>query len=347
MKLKKKSANSRRRSCRRNKRNEKLALEKDQLVQEYEDQLRQVEDRLNSQATEFTSQYNHLESEKRKIELKLNSMEIENQKNHEGKIGDNKAAHYQTMKKDMQKLIEFKNELESLVEQQNNELLKKNDEFKMFQKELSSKNNQIEHMNEYIKELEKQVKSEENRIHKTEVKMRQLKQGQIIEMSKKMRDQENQIEILKGMIEGSKKELKSKVHNINTLKKRVGSLEKITKIHLSRHSDIQSMNSRDYVDQTQANKMQMFSSIEDEDKVYYSYDKPNPINEAREDLEETGKFKNETKTAHFAKSFEPTKKKSNLVNASQPNLANIASNTYKTPKVKLLKDISPQKLKSK
>lgn len=101
----------------------------------------------------------------------------------------------------MQKLIEFKNELEALVEQQNSELVKKNDELKMSQKEVLLKDNQIKHMSEYIKGLEKQVKHEEHKIHKTEVKLRQVKQGQVIEMNKKMRDQQNQIEILKNMVE--------------------------------------------------------------------------------------------------------------------------------------------------
>lgn len=65
-------------------------------------------------------------------------------------MGDNKAAHYQTIKKDMKKLIDFKNELESLVEQQNNELSKNADNEKMLQKEIRGKDSQIQHMKEYI-----------------------------------------------------------------------------------------------------------------------------------------------------------------------------------------------------
>ena len=47
------------------------------------------------------------------------------------------------MKRDMQKLIEFKNELEALVEQQNNEIIKKAEEIKLSQKEVQAKDNQI------------------------------------------------------------------------------------------------------------------------------------------------------------------------------------------------------------
>ena len=105
------------------------------------------------------------------------------------------------MKKDMQKLIEFKNELESLVEQQNAEIIKKKEELKEFEKEMNIKNNQINKMSEYIKELERLCKTEEHKIHKTEVKLRLAKSGQIAEMTKKLRDQQSQIELLKGMIE--------------------------------------------------------------------------------------------------------------------------------------------------
>lgn len=57
-----------------------------------------------------------MQSEKRKLELKVDNLEIENQElqkleavNDDGeKLGTNQVAHYQTMKKDMKKLIDFK-----------------------------------------------------------------------------------------------------------------------------------------------------------------------------------------------------------------------------------------------
>ena len=89
----------------------------------------------------------------------------------------------------------------------------------------------------------------------------------------------------------SKKQLKSKVHNINQLKKRVGSLEKVNKLHVTRHSDVQSIHSRDLGD---------FDKYSSNEKPYKkTFEKP--IQEADQDLEHTGKFKD---TASFGKTYD-------------------------------------------
>ena len=54
------------------------------------------------------------------------------------------------------------------------------------------------------------------------------------------------------------------MYQVNTLKKRVGSLEKISKIHVSRHSDMLSMNSRDQ--ENKIGKINMLSALEDDFK---------------------------------------------------------------------------------
>lgn len=166
----------------------------------------------------------------------------------EPRLGDNKMAHYEMMKKDMQRLIEFKNELELLVEQQNQELDNKNTSLALLQKEIKTKDQQIEQMEDYISQLEKRIKSDEYKMMKKEASYRKSKQGQSAEMSKKIREQENEIKLLKDMINGGKKELKAKVTSIHTLKQRVNSLEKINKLHLSRHSEVGSIVSKDFRD---------------------------------------------------------------------------------------------------
>lgn len=326
------------------KKNERLIQEKDQLQANYEEQFGMLEERLKSQAHEYISQYNELQSEKRKLE-------IENQKLHDTqdvKLGDNKAAHYQSMRKDMQKLIEFKNELEALIEQQNVELGRKSEDLSMAQKELKAKDAQLRQMNDYISELERQLKQDEHKIHQTEVKFRKMKQGQIIEMNKKLRDQQSQIEILKEMVAGSKKELQSKVHNITTLKKRLGSLEKINKIHLSRHSDIQSIVSKDFHPGKQ-DKNNLFSQYEEDEKSsnngrvmhHRSLERVKPIMEAKEDLEQTGRI-NKEQTAHFGKTLEP--KKNAMINSSPQNIRVNQNLASKTPSLKLIKGASPMKV---
>lgn len=113
---------------------QRLQEENDALREENEDLKQSYEEQLAAQVKTYSSEYAKLESEKRKLELKLDSQDVEIHKNQSkqsagsSKLSDNKEAHYQSMKKDIQRLIEFKNELESLVEQQNTELeLKNND----------------------------------------------------------------------------------------------------------------------------------------------------------------------------------------------------------------------------
>jgi len=96
------------------------------------------------------------------------------------------------------------NELESLVEQQNNEIVKNSEDIKIFQKEIKAKDGQLTKMSDYIAELEKQLKNEEHKMYQKEIKMKKMKQGQVVEMSKKIRDQQNQIDILKEMVSGNK-----------------------------------------------------------------------------------------------------------------------------------------------
>lgn len=310
-----------------------------------------LEEKMNERAIEYTSQYNQLQSEKRKLEIELDNIEIEQNQRHldpqePHKLGDNQAAHYHTMKKDMQKLIEFKNELESLVEQQNAEINRKAEELSVMQRDLKSRDKQIHHMSDYISELEKQLKNDEIKLRQNQVKFKKLKQDKVVEMNKKLRDQQNQIEILKQMVSSSKKEVKSKVHNINKMKQRLNSLEKINKIHISGHSDMQSIQSKNYHEKK--NSMSNFLNQYDEDEKYSSFDNAKVnngkeangrIDEAREDLEQTGRHNHE-QTAHFGKTLE---NKKNINFNSSPENGNMALNS-KTPSMKMMKGISPIKV---
>lgn len=184
-------------------------------------------------------------------------------------------------------------------------------------------------------------------MYKKEAKFRQLKQGQTIELNKKIRDQANQIEILKSMINGTKKEVQSKVHNITKLKKRLNSLEKINQIHLTKHSEVNSIASKDY-GEPKNGKNVLFSNYDDEDKyssgekgIYNHYERDQPIQEAAENLEETGKYKN--KTAHFGKTYEKKNMKIKTISDKKGVSEPLAS---KTPHTRTFKGISPNKVKS-
>jgi DNA repair exonuclease SbcCD ATPase subunit len=328
-----------------------LEQEKQQMKENYEKQMCKLEEKMNERDIEYTAQYSQLQSEKLKLEIEIDNIEIEQSQRHQDpqevhKMGDNQVAHYHTMKKDMQKLIEFKNELESLVEQQNTEINRKAQELAIIQRDLKSRDKQILHMSEYISELEKQLKNEEIKIRQNQVKFKKLKQDKVVEMNKKLRDQQNQIEILKQMVSSSKKEMKSKVHNINKMKQRLNSLEKINKIHISGHSDMHSIQSKNYHEKknsinsflNQYNDEEKYSSFENP-KNYNGKDSSGRIDEAREDLEQTGRH-NQEQTAHFGKTLE---RKKNINFNSSPENGNIVLNS-KTPSMKLMRDISPAKV---
>ena len=288
-----------------------------------------------------------IKSEKRKLEIQLYSIEVENtQENNpqkEEKMSDNKMAHYVTMKKDMEKVIEYKNELEVLVEQQNTELERKGEELKELSGLLKSKENEIEQMSEYINNLEKHNKTSENKLLKNESRFKKLKKGKAGEMNKRIRDQQNEIELLRGMVNGSKKELKAKMLNIQTLKRKLESLEKINNLHLARHSDVQSIASgRNF-----KKGKDPFSKFEDEnysggDKggYYHSVDQDRQIDEARPDLEETEKYSKE-QTAKFGNTFEPRKGMKITKGAEKIKNSSLA---HKTPRYNLLKSTKSSKV---
>ena len=61
------------------------------------------------------------------------------------------------MQEDMQRLIEFKNELESLIEEQNKEIDEKTGKSEEMLEILREKEDEDEHRNTYIDDIEKQL----------------------------------------------------------------------------------------------------------------------------------------------------------------------------------------------
>lgn len=271
-----------------------------------------------------------------RAEAELQKFESEEKYNEKDpKMSDNKNAHYESMKKDMRKLIEFKNELENLVEQQNSEVERKGEELKVLSNELDQKDQEIAQMSEYITSLERHNQATSLKPSKSPGKGKKNK-GKMIEMTKKIRDQQEEIDMLKSMVSGGKKELKTKVHNIQMLKKKLHNLEKINKLHLAKHSDVQSI-----ISGRHERGKDPFSKYEDlnsvNDKYAYS-DNNNAIGEVRPDLEETGKYSIH-KTAHFGQTIDPKKD----TKISSQNIGKNASMKEKTPRYGLLKETKSSK----
>ncbi|CAI2360900.1 unnamed protein product [Moneuplotes crassus] len=321
------------------KKSTKLQREKEMLKSNYEEEIAKLQETLNSTVSEL----NKSQSKNRKLEIKLYNIEVERTKQGESfpteeKLSDNKKAHYETMKRDMTKLIGFKNELESVVEQQNTELEQKSEDLRLLSNELSEKEQEIAQMTEYISNLEKHNKESQQKISKNDSKFKRSKKGKSNGATEIMRQQEEEIEMLKSMVTGGKKELQTKMHNIKILKRKLHNLEKINKLHLSKHSDVQSIISGGYGrNKDPFSRYEEVPSGNENAGCYNSPDKG--IEEVRKDLEETGKFINE-KTAHFGNTMEPKKD----FKISKQSILKNSSFIQQTPKSNLLKS---SKFKSK
>ena len=106
----------------------------------------------------------------------------------------------------------------------------------------------------------------------------------------------------------------------------MGSLEKINKLHLSKHSDIQSIPSRDFHD---------FDKYSNNEKLNYnSYDRE----KVHPEIDHSEKLK---ETASFGKTYE---KKNVKIATSQDEINPTMQLSAKTPHVKSIKNISPMKV---
>lgn len=171
---------------------------------------------LQSEVREKNDYIDVLENTNRELEVKLQKSEdetrqamIELRQNQEhndeiaGKFGDQDEQIGQ-MHEDMQRLLEFKNELEALIEEQNKDIEEKTQKINYLVEDMETKTNELEAKDKYIKNIEKQVKEYKSKYVTTNSKLSKLKQGKITELQKKIRDKESEIQVLKEMVKSSK-----------------------------------------------------------------------------------------------------------------------------------------------
>jgi len=203
----------------------------------------------------------------------------------EGKFGDQDEQIAQ-MHEDMQRLLEFKNELEALIEEQNKDIEEKTQKINFLVEDLETKSHDLEGKDAYIKNLEKQAKEFKHKYSSANTKLSKLKQGKVTELQKKIRDQASEIEILKEMVKSTKNEIKAKEISISKYKKRMTSLEKIAKIR-SKVSEINS-------NESQHSHRNRSLGKQNDTYEYDTYDESHEpehddvIAEAEENLEATG-----------------------------------------------------------
>ncbi|CAI2359114.1 unnamed protein product [Moneuplotes crassus] len=203
------------------------------------------------------------------------------------KFDGDKEEQIAQMHEDMQRLLEFKNELEALIEEQNGDIEGKNEKINKLTNELKHFKGEFEKGDSYVKNLEKQLKEYKSKCSVATAKFNRLKQGKITELQKKNRDLKSEVTVLKDMVKSSKNEVRSKDISIKKFRKRLTSLEKISQIR-SKVSEIASMNSG------RSNRGRSRERDEDHYPYEEEYDYENhhqnhqAIEEAAESLEATG-----------------------------------------------------------
>ena len=318
-----------------------LRFKNEEYNQYTSDEMQKLRDELISKL----DLVDHLENENRQLEVRATKAEddarntlielqqIQEQNDEQNdKFGDQDEQIAQ-MHEDMQRLLEFKNELELLIEEQNKNIEKKQLKINDLIDEISVKNVDTEKLNLYIKNLEKQVKETKTKYNQVNSSYNRLKQGKIAELQKKIKDLNSEIDVLKEMIKSSKMEVRTKEISLQKFHKRIASLERISKIK-SKASEIYSIQSQNSQRNRSVGRQQdsyEYNQTQDEDEG----ENDEVIVEAEENLEATGtqdpmqNYAQPTKASQYSKT--PNIRMSKQFNNSKVSIA--------------LKD-SPDKLKA-
>lgn len=264
------------------KHNTHITQELDELRMEIKEKIDLI-DVLETNNRDLETRAERAEEESRTLMHELEQTQ-DQQIQEQTKMDGEKEEQISQMHEDMQRLLEFKNELEALIEEQNKDIEEKSNKIVQLTDELKNYKAEFEKGDTYVKSLEKQVKDLKVKNNSATSKVNRLKQGKTAEL-KKIRDLKGEVDVLKEMVKSSKNEVRSKEITLKKFKKRLTSLEKISQIR-SKVSEIQSHNS---------NHSQRGRSRERDHDHYeyeegYDYDNQNDevIVEAAENLEATG-----------------------------------------------------------
>lgn len=322
--------------------NELLGMQNqnDEKYQGIHDQMHE----LRMEVKEKMDLINVLENENRELEVRTKKAEDEaretvqeleayqeQNEEHNHKFGDQDEQIAQ-MHEDMRRLLEFKNELEALIEEQNKDIEDKTQRINKLVSDLKTVKGDVEAKDTYIKNLEKQNKEIKTKHSATSGKFNRLKQGKVTELQKKNRDLASEVHVLKGMVKSSKNEVRTKEISIKKYQKRLTSLEKISKIR-SKVSEMNSMHSQN--SQRNRSMGRHRESYDYEDTYDDNEDHDEVIVEAEENLEATGQqdpyydSAQNVKTAQYSKT---------------PNIR--VSKNLNNSKIASLTNISPERLKN-
>lgn len=134
------------------------------------------------------------------------------------------------IKGDFLQLLNFKNELEVLIEEQTHHLEQKNKKFAHLEETLRFKDAELEKKDSLLRRVTAASDEMKRKLSQAEMKLRQVTQTTLRDNKAKLKDQQNEIEVLKEMVKSATTQAKAKDIDIQRLHKKMQRLEKLTEM---------------------------------------------------------------------------------------------------------------------
>jgi chromosome segregation ATPase len=131
------------------------------------------------------------------------------------------------IKGDFLQIMNFKNELEILVEEQTQHIEMKNKKLQVMEETLRFKDGELEKKDSLLRKMSPAMDEMKKKLTQAEMKLRQITQTTLRDMKVKAKDQLNEIEVLKEMVKSATKAAKAKDIDIQRLTKKLQRLEKL------------------------------------------------------------------------------------------------------------------------
>lgn len=174
---------------------------------------------LKSQAEEENEKLQELlaeaDNQLREVESKIGPLEQENEQMQQ-RFQQNELL-VQSVKKDFQQILNYKNDLEVLIEDQTQHLESKNQRLYQLEEQRAHKDTEIENLEGQVRRQTALADENRKKLLQAEVKLRQLTQATLKDLRAKIKDKSAEIEVLKEMVKSANMQAKSKDIDVSRL----------------------------------------------------------------------------------------------------------------------------------
>ena len=187
-----------------------LVTNKEIEIQRYIRQLREAEEAVK----DYRNKQQDADYDVKQYEQKMHEM----------------AQELDQLKTDFETILNFKNELETLIEEQTLNIDQKNKRMAMVEETLRFREQELEKKENLLRRMSAGADETKKKLVQSEMKLRQLTQTTLKDMRAKFKDKLNEIEVLKEMVKSANKQAKAKDIDIQRLTNRIKRLEKMTEL---------------------------------------------------------------------------------------------------------------------